>query len=118
MAPGGPAPEPLPREPSTSARCSASAAARVSAVAALTSADFIIPLASSTLTVAKTRVFSILAVLDTESSEVVIVFGPEAAFREADARGLWRLGDGKHVLAQAEAQIELSLRRLMGEIPF
>jgi hypothetical protein len=59
-----------------------------------------------------------LAVLDTSDSEVQVVLGPEAALREADARGLWRLGDGMQVLNQAEAQIEESLRYLLGEKPF
>jgi hypothetical protein len=58
------------------------------------------------------------AVLDTQVSQVEVVFGPEAPLREADARGLWRLGDGKQVAAQAEAQIEQSLRCIPGECPF
>ncbi|KFA89760.1 hypothetical protein [Archangium violaceum] len=58
------------------------------------------------------------AVLDSQVSEVQVVFGPEAALREADARGLWRLGDGREVLVQAEARIEKNLRRLLGEVPF
>lgn len=58
------------------------------------------------------------AVLDTESFHVDVVFGPEPALWEADARGLWRLGDGKEVHTRAEALIELNLRRLLGEVPF
>jgi hypothetical protein len=58
------------------------------------------------------------AVLDTEFWEVTVVFGSEAALREADARGLWRLGDGRAVLAQTEARILTDIRRLLGEIPF
>jgi len=58
------------------------------------------------------------AVLDSQVSQVEVVFGPEAALREADARGLWRLGDGREVLAQAEALIEKNIRRLLGETPF
>jgi hypothetical protein len=58
------------------------------------------------------------AVLDTRSSSVNVVFGPEVALREADALGLWRLGDGSQVLAQAEAQLDDSLRKMLGEIPF
>jgi hypothetical protein len=58
------------------------------------------------------------AVDDTRSSSVYVVFGPEVALREADALGLWRLGDGRQVLAQAEAQLDDSLRKMLGEIPF
>ncbi len=58
------------------------------------------------------------AVLDAQDSQVEVVFGPEAALREADARGLWRLGDGSEVLVQAEAHRETSVRRIVGEIPF
>jgi hypothetical protein len=58
------------------------------------------------------------AVLDTKFWEVTVVFGLEAALREADARGLWRLGDGRQVLAQTEARIERDLRHILGEIPF
>jgi hypothetical protein len=58
------------------------------------------------------------AVLDAVVPEVFVVFGPEAALREADAWGLWRLGDGKQVVAQAEAQVEQSLRCILGECPF
>jgi hypothetical protein len=59
------------------------------------------------------------AVLDTTFHEVTVVFGPEAALREADALGLWRLGDGKQVAAQAEARIEQNLRCIVhGECPF
>ncbi|WNG24948.1 hypothetical protein F0U62_13735 [Cystobacter fuscus] len=58
------------------------------------------------------------AVLDSQVSQVEVVFGPEAALREADARGLWRLGNGRQVLVQAEALKEKNIRRLLGEIPF
>lgn len=58
------------------------------------------------------------AVLDTQASKVTVVFGPEAALREADGRGLWRLGDGREVLVQAEAMRLLNIRRILGEIPF
>lgn len=44
------------------------------------------------------------AVLDSQVPQVEVVFGPEAALREADARGLWRLGDGREVLDRAEAR--------------
>jgi hypothetical protein len=59
------------------------------------------------------------AVLDTTSHQVTVVFGPEAALREADAMGLWRLGDGKQVVDQAEARMEQNARCILfGECPF
>jgi Ser/Thr protein kinase RdoA (MazF antagonist) len=58
------------------------------------------------------------AVLDSQVTEVEVVFGPDAALREADTRGLWRLGDGSQVAAKAEALIETNIRRILGEIPF
>lgn len=58
------------------------------------------------------------AVLDTDFWVVTIVFGPEAALREADARGLWRLGDGRRVLEQAEAHLWDGIRSVKREIPF
>jgi hypothetical protein len=58
------------------------------------------------------------AVLEAQSAEVPVVFGPEAALREADARGLWHLADGKEVLVQSEAMLLLNIRRILGEVPF
>jgi len=58
------------------------------------------------------------AVLDTDFWEVTVVFGPEASLREADARGLWRLGDGREVLVQAEAHLWEGTRTSKREISF
>jgi hypothetical protein len=58
------------------------------------------------------------AALDTDFWEVTVVFGPEAPLREADARGLWRLGDGRKILVQAEAYLREGTRTRKREIPF
>ncbi|MBN1207587.1 MAG: hypothetical protein JXB05_22150 [Myxococcaceae bacterium] len=48
---------------------------------------------------------------------VSVVLGPESSLREADARGLWHLGDGQELLPRIEARIEKTLRQLLGETP-
>jgi hypothetical protein len=58
------------------------------------------------------------AMLDSRVSQVHVVFGPEAALQEADARELWRLGDGNEVFEKAEASLEGSLRIILGKDPF
>jgi hypothetical protein len=58
------------------------------------------------------------AVLDTDGSTVTVVFGLEPALRQADARGLWRLGDGREMLPRAEARIVRGIRTILGEEPF
>lgn len=58
------------------------------------------------------------AVLDTDFWEVTVVFGPEASLREADARGLWRLGEGRRVAAQAEAHLWDGTRTMKRDISF
>lgn len=58
------------------------------------------------------------AVLDTDFWEVTVVFGPEASLREADARGLWRLGEGREILVQAEAHLWEGTRTSKREISF
>jgi hypothetical protein len=57
-------------------------------------------------------------VLDTDFWVVTVVLGPEAALREADARGLWRLGDGREVLVQVEAHLWKGITKLKRELPF
>ena len=58
------------------------------------------------------------AVLDTDGWEVDVVFGLEPALREADARGLWRLGDGREMLPRIEAHIVRGIRQILGQEPF
>ncbi|KFE68507.1 hypothetical protein [Hyalangium minutum] len=58
------------------------------------------------------------AALNTDFWEVPVVFGPEASLREADARGLWRLGDGQEILVQAEAHLWEGTRTMKRDISF
>lgn len=58
------------------------------------------------------------AVLETQSVDVTVVFGHEEALLEADARGLFRVGDGAKVLVEAEEVLESNIRYILGERPF
>ena len=44
-----------------------------------------------------------------------VVFGPEAALREADGLGLWRLADKSEVLDRAEAGRARFIRAVLGQ---
>jgi hypothetical protein len=58
------------------------------------------------------------AVLDTDDWIVTVVLGPEAALREADSLGLWRLGDGRVVTSQAATFFWDRTRTLRRVTPF
>lgn len=56
--------------------------------------------------------------LDPPGRSATVVFGPEEALLDADARGLFRLADGTKAVTEAEEQLRLNIRIILGEIPF